>query len=114
MSIGKVRVFYHPILQKIAFERWENNGWCEINSSVSILAKYFRPEKNKTVILQTLGKEFFDALLEVSGAQKAEIFYQGTNPDYQDFVQMLEQYNNENNCQAFVQPVLGSGPIKVI
>ena len=90
MSTGKMRLQYHPVLKKMAFERYENGRWTDANGS-SRLHKYV--SQRTPQLLQNFGDELFQDIVD-SMDNITDIFldFKGTREDYEDLKKMIGHY----------------------
>ena len=94
---------YHPAKKEIEFHRFQNGREIPIRSD-SVLRTNYMNMKGK-FILQDHGNEFFDDIaVAFDGLEDVDIEVITTRMDYEDFVQMVEYYNEEGRCQ--IHPTL--------
>lgn len=94
---------YHPAKKEIEFHRFQNGKEVPIRSD-SVLRTNYMNMKGKFV-LQDYGNEFFDDIaVAFNGLEAVDIEVITTRLDYEDFVQMVEYYNEEGKCQ--IHPTL--------
>lgn len=85
---------YHPAKKEIQFERLENGNSVVIRDD-SKLAKYINMKGS--FVLQNQGTEFFNDIADVfDGLENVALKLRTTKTDYEDFVQMVDYYNNNN------------------
>lgn len=94
---------YHPAKKEIEFHRFQNGREVPIRSD-SVLRTNYMNMKGK-FILQDHGNEFFDDIaVAFNGLEDVDVEVITTRMDYEDFVQMVEYYNEEGKCQ--IHPTL--------
>jgi hypothetical protein len=98
MSNGKIELSYHPALKEMKFRRWENEVWTEVDLSKSKkLFNYSIKKEKEGIILQNLGREFFNDLANsMDGIKKITVDFNGTELDNGDFKNMIEDFNKQN------------------
>jgi GTPase SAR1 family protein len=94
-----IKVIYHPVKKQIRFMVKEGGCWTEIIGLKSSLRKYF--SQKGTVVLQDLGNDFFNAMIDSqSEPESIEILFKGTQMDFDDFINMVDCFNQYNQEQA--------------
>lgn len=85
---------YHPAKKEIQYERLENGNSVVIRDD-SKLAKYINMKGS--FVLQNQGTDFFNDIADVfDGLENVALKLRTTKTDYEDFVQMVDYYNNNN------------------
>jgi dynamin family protein len=99
-----LEVKYHPVNKEISFKRFQDKNELEIKSN-GILGKYIN--KKGDFILQFYGKSFFDDIAKAfDGIKEVEIQAIMTKLDYEDFEQMVDDYNKQGNNECTFTPTL--------
>ena len=99
-----LEVKYHPVNKEISFKRFQDKKELEIKSN-GILGKYVN--KKGDFILQFYGKTFFDDIAKAfDGIKKVEIKAIMTKLDYEDFEQMVDDYNKQGNNECIFTSTL--------
>lgn len=98
MATQKLVLKYHPAKKEVGFQRFQNGKEIAIRTD-SKLMQYMKM-KGK-FILQDFGNSFFDDIAKAfDGLKSLEIEVITTRLDYEDFVQMVEYYNEGSNCKC--------------
>lgn len=102
MGAQKLRMKYHPAKKEIVFQRFQNGKEVKIRND-SRLMQYMNM-KGKFV-LQDFGNSFFDDIARAFDKVKVlDIEVITTKLDYEDFLQMVEYYNENSQCR--MEPTL--------
>lgn len=92
-----IDIFYSPITRKYKFKRNGKNADFEIGSWQKLRNTYQKDGVNK--FLQEVNNSFFDALYQICygtlNAEIVDINIQTTKDVYEDFKNMIENYNNK-------------------
>lgn len=98
MSKQVLQMKYHPAKKEVEFHRFQDGQEVAIKSD-SRLMQYMNAKGN--FVLQDHGNAFFEDIATVFDGQKdIEMQVVTTKMDYEDFVQMVEYYNEEPDaCQ---------------
>ena len=108
MSIGRMRIIYHPVLKKMELKRKENGGWCPAGDKKSCLYKYISSPEG--IILQDQGDDFFLAILKsMDNMEQVVLDFEGTAQDYEDLTQMVLYFNK--NHETLTGQVLSVGEL---
>lgn len=98
MNKQVLRMKYHPAKREIEFKCFQNGKEVPIRSD-SVLRTDYMNMKGK-FILQNYGNELFDDIADAfNGLEDVDIEVTATKMDYDDFVQMVEHYNEGGKCQ---------------
>lgn len=98
MSQQSLKMKYHPARKEVIFTRIQKDGR-EIQIPPSSRLGKYMGMKGKFV-LQDFGKNFFDDIADAfDGLKSLNISVVTTRLDYEDFTQMVEQYNLEGRCK---------------
>lgn len=85
-----MRLQYHPVLKKMAFERYENGRWTDANNSPK-LHDCIYPEIPQ--LLQNYGDAFFQNIVDsMDNITDITLDFKGTREDYEDLKKMIEHY----------------------
>ena len=104
MSKQVLYMKYHPAKKEIEFRRFQSGEKVKIKKG-SKLRTYMN--QRGTFVLQNYGRQFFDDIAEVfDGEKKIDIKVMTTAIDYDDFCQMIENYNESNECKCQFSPEL--------
>lgn len=104
MSKNVLQMKYHAAKKEISFKRFQDDEEIAIKIG-GALSKYVNM-KGKFV-LQDFGNTFFKDISKVfDGIKKVEIHAVMTSLDYEDLVQMIENYNNDPNRECTFLPTL--------
>ena len=91
MSNQVLQMKYHPAKKEVVFRRFESGSEKPIRNESRL--KTYMNKKGKFV-LQDFGKEFFDDIVySFSGAKEIAMEVITTKGDFDDFMSMLEYYN---------------------
>lgn len=89
---------YHPAKKEIEFHRFQNGKEIPIRSDSNLRTRYMN--KKGKFVLQDYGNEFFDDIaVAFDGLPEVNIEVITTKMDFEDFVQMIEYYNEEGRCK---------------
>lgn len=106
MSKQLLQMKYHPAKKEVEFRRFQSGEEIPIDSS-SRLRKYMN--QKGTFIIQNYGKPFFNDIAKAfDGEKKIDIKVITTKIDYDDFCQMVENYNKSNESKCKFSPELVS------
>lgn len=95
MSNAKIIMEYHPVLEEVKFQRWENGSWAAVGENSALNGCFW----NKSVFLQNLGNELFESILKATDeATHIEIQFVGTKGDFDDLKTMVDYYNENKQC----------------
>lgn len=99
MSQQVLLMKYHPAEKEVSFTRINSGKETPIKgNSGSVLSKYINAKGH--FVLQDHGKQLFDNILEAfDGEEKVTLQVVTTKKDYEDFVQMVDFYNEESEIQ---------------
>ena len=99
-----MQVKYHPVNKEISFKRFQDKKELEIKSN-GILGKYVNQKGE--FILQFYGRAFFDDIAKAfDGIKEVEIQAIMTKLDYEDFEQMIDDYNKQEKSECMFSPTL--------
>lgn len=94
----KLQITYHPAKKEIKFKKYTPKTGAEIPIKL-LEEKYAKGEKGK-FILQDHGNSFFCDIAKTFDSQEVvDIEIITTKEDYEDFVQMLEEYNKTKKSE---------------
>lgn len=106
MSKQVLHMKYHPAKKEVEFRRFQSGEETPIDGS-SKLTKYMN--QRGTFILQNYGNQFFNDIAKAfDGEKKIDIKVITTEIDYDDFCQMVEEYNKSKQCKCHFSPELVS------
>ena len=104
MSKQVLHMKYHPAKKEVEFRRFQSGKEMCIDRN-SKLTKYMN--QRGTFILQNYGNQFFnDIAAAFDGEKKIDIKVMTTEIDYDDFCQMVEEYNKSKRCKCQFYPEL--------
>ena len=94
----KLQITYHPAKKEIKFKKYTPSTGAEIPIKL-LVEKYANGEKGK-FILQDHGNSFFCDIAKTFDSQEVvDIELITTKEDYEDFLQMLEEYNKTKKVE---------------
>lgn len=97
MSKQVLQMKYHPAKKEVEFKRFQSGNELEIKKS-SKLMEYMN--KKGKFVLQNYGHKFFDDIAKAFDGEKyIDIKVITTKIDYDDFCQMVEEYNEQSTCK---------------
>ena len=95
---------YHPAKKEVEFRRFQNEKEVDIRNDSRL--KHYMNLRGEFV-LQDHGNEFFEEIANVfDGIREIEIQVITTKKDYEDFLQMVQVYNEEKSWKCKIHTVL--------
>ncbi len=95
---------YHPAKKEVEFRRFQNDQEIAIRDD-SRLTIYMKQKGQ--FVLQDYGNEFFEDIGQAfDGLKVVEVQVITTKTDYEDFVRMVEYYNEEPKGRCKIEPTL--------
>ena len=95
---------YHPAKKEVEFRRYQNEKEVDIRNDSRV--KHYMNLRGEFV-LQDHGNEFFEEIANVfDGIREIEIQVITTKKDYEDFLQMVQVYNEEKSGKCKIHTVL--------
>ena len=95
---------YHPAKKEVEFRRFQNEKEVDIRNDSRL--KHYMNLRGEFV-LQDHGNEFFEEIANVfDGIREIEIQVITTKKDYEDFLQMVQVYNEEKSGKCKIHTVL--------
>lgn len=95
---------YHPAKKEVSFRRFQNDKEIAIRDD-SRLTTYMKQKGQ--FVLQDYGNEFFEDIGQAfDGLKTVEVQVITTKTDYEDFVRMVEYYNEEPEGRCKIEPTL--------
>lgn len=91
--MSDVMLMYHPVKKEVYFLTNDNGGFHIVPYSDCPRLQEYSPDQGE-FLLQNQGYQFFDDILETFlGLEHYKLLFKGTKLDYEDFIKMVNHYN---------------------
>lgn len=99
--MSNVMLMYHPVKKEIHFLINDNGEYNEIPYDDCPKLQAYAPDQGE-FLLQNQGNKFFDDIANTFlGLENKKVVFKGTKIDYEDFVKMINNYNNYRGKKVF-------------
>ena len=99
--MSNVMLMYHPVKKEIHFLTNDNGEYNEIPYEDCPKLQLYAPDQGE-FFLQNQGNKFFDDIADTFlGLENNKVIFKGTKLDYEDFVKMVNNYNNYKGKKVF-------------
>lgn len=99
--MNNVMLMYHPVKKEIHFLINDNGEYNEIPYEHCPKLQAYAPDQGE-FLLQNQGIKFFDDIADTFlGIENKKIVFKGTKLDYEDFIKMVRDYNNNKGKEIF-------------
>lgn len=99
--MSNVMLMYHPVKKEIHFLINDNGEYNEIPYKDCPKLQAYAPDQGE-FLLQNQGIKFFDDIADAFlGIVNKKIVFKGTKLDYEDFIKMVRDYNNNKGREVF-------------